>query len=104
MAKVIRERTAAELEQLQRETWDKARTTRDEAVAMLAQAMVDADAVRTEARAMMDRARSEVAALARRRDDINAQLGHLSGVIEALAVPERQGGGDSTPTREDQHD
>ena len=28
-------------------------------------------------------------ALASRRDDITAQLGHLSGVIEALAVPER---------------
>ena len=37
----------------------------------------------------MERARAEVAALARRRDDINAQLGHLSGVIEALAVSER---------------
>ncbi len=38
---------------------------------------------------MLDRARAEVAQLARRRDDINAQLGHLSGVIEALAVSER---------------
>ena len=27
--------------------------------------------------------------LAARRDDITAQLGQLSGVIEALAVPER---------------
>jgi hypothetical protein len=29
-----------------------------------------------------------VAALAARREDITRQLGHLSGVIEALAVPE----------------
>jgi len=29
-----------------------------------------------------------VKALAQRRDDITAQLSHLSGVIEALAVPE----------------
>jgi hypothetical protein len=38
---------------------------------------------------MLERARSEVAALASRRQDITTQLGHLSGVINALAVPER---------------
>lgn len=38
---------------------------------------------------MLDRARAEVASLASRREDITKQLGHLSGVIDALAVPER---------------
>jgi hypothetical protein len=37
---------------------------------------------------MLERARAEVAVLAGRREDITRQLGHLSGVIEALAVPE----------------
>jgi hypothetical protein len=38
---------------------------------------------------MLDRARTEVAALASRRQDITPQLGHLSGVIDALAVPDK---------------
>ncbi|HEY3409299.1 MAG TPA: hypothetical protein VGK53_14095, partial [Propionicimonas sp.] len=88
-AKMIRERTAADLEKLQRDTYEKSRASREEAVALLTQAREDADTARAEARALMDRARAEVATLARRRDDINAQLGHLSGVIEALAVSER---------------
>jgi hypothetical protein len=96
-ARVIRERTATELETLQREAYGTARTTREEAIAMLAKARTDADQVRAEARALLDKARAEVTALARRRDDINAQLGHLSGVIEALAVPDGPGpGGPST--------
>ena len=90
-AKVIRERTATELETLQREAYGTARTTREEAIAMLAKARTDADQVRAEARSLLDKARAEVTALARRRDDINAQLGHLSGVIEALAVPDSPG-------------
>ena len=36
---------------------------------------------------MLERARSEVARLAGRRDSIARELGYLSGVIEALAVP-----------------
>jgi hypothetical protein len=31
-----------------------------------------------------------VASLASRREDITKQLGHLSGVIDALAVPEQR--------------
>jgi hypothetical protein len=37
---------------------------------------------------MLDRARADVAALTSRREDITKQLGHLTGVIDALAVPE----------------
>ena len=36
---------------------------------------------------MLERARGEVARLASRRDNIATELGNLSGVIEALAVP-----------------
>jgi hypothetical protein len=90
-AKLIRERTATDLEALQRETYESVRATREEAIAMLAKARIDADLARTEARAQLDKARAEVATLGRRRDDINAQLGHLSGVIEALAVPDAPG-------------
>jgi hypothetical protein len=39
---------------------------------------------------MLERARAEVASLASRREDITRQLGSLSGVINALAVPEHQ--------------
>jgi hypothetical protein len=36
--------------------------------------------------------------LASRREDITKQLGHLSGVIDALAVPERTQPGDQRTT------
>jgi len=88
-AKLIRERAAADMEQLQHETYERVRILRDEAVALLNEARADADATRAEAREMMDNARGEVALLAQRRDDITAQLGHMSGVIEALAVADR---------------
>ena len=88
-AKLIRERAAADMEQLQHETYERVRILRDEAVALLNEARADADATRAEAREMMENARGEVALLAQRRDDITAQLGHMSGVIEALAVADR---------------
>jgi hypothetical protein len=90
-AKLIRERTGADLEALQRETYESVRATREEAIELLATARTESDQVRREARAQLDKARAEVATLGRRRDDINSQLGHLSGVIEALAVPDEAG-------------
>jgi hypothetical protein len=86
---MVRERTAQEIERLQRETHESHRRAREELVTTTAQARADADRVREEARAMLERARSEVASLASRRQDITTQLGHLSGVINALAVPEK---------------
>lgn len=59
----------------------------------LAEARDEADQLRAQAREAVEAARAEVHTLAARRDDINTQLGHLSNVIEALAVPERLGGG-----------
>jgi hypothetical protein len=55
---------------------------------MLADARAEADQLRSTARTLLADARSEVDALARRRTAITAELGQLSGVIEALAVPE----------------
>ena len=49
---------------------------------------------------MLERARSEVAALASRRQDITTQLGHLSGVIDALSVPDRAAA-QGSPTPDD---
>lgn len=87
-ARQIRERAAADLEHLQRSTYAQTADLRDEAVRLLAEARTSADAIRAEAQQALQQARAEVAALARRRDDIQTQLGSLAGVIEALAVPE----------------
>jgi hypothetical protein len=87
-ARVLRERSATDVSRLQTEAHEQRRAVRDEATAILAAARTDADTSRAEARELLTQARAEVRALAERRDDINAQLGHLSGVIEALAVPQ----------------
>ena len=55
------------------------REARAELVRSVSSARTEADQLRAEARGMLDRARAEVAALAKRRDDITAQLGTLSG-------------------------
>jgi len=88
-SRVLRERAAAEVARLQTEAHEHRRAVRDEATKTLAAARGDADKTRAEARDLLRQARAEVKVLADRRDDIAAQLGHLSGVIEALAVPER---------------
>ena len=60
---------------------------RAEVTDLVADARREADELRTEAHELLDSARTEVAALSRRRDEIAAELSQLSGVIEALAVP-----------------
>ena len=92
----MRERTAAEVERLQRESHQSSQGARAELIRVTQDARADADRIREEARTMLERARAEVAALAARREDITRQLGHLSGVIEALAVPETRTS--TTPT------
>jgi antitoxin component HigA of HigAB toxin-antitoxin module len=91
-ARLIRERTAAEVEKLHREAHADRRAARAELVQTLAEARDEADHLRAQAREAVEAARAEVHSLAARRDDINIQLGHLSNVIEALAVPERFNG------------
>jgi len=87
-ARILRERAATEVARLQTEAHENRRAVRDEATTTLAAARADADTNRAEARDLLTQARAEVKVLAQRRDDITAQLSHLSGVIEALAVPE----------------
>ncbi len=96
-ARLIREGTAAEVEKLHREAHADRRAAREELVRTLAQAREEADRLRAQAREAVDAARAEVHTLAARRDDINTQLGHLSNVIEALAVPERLVGDAALP-------
>ena len=62
--------------------------------------------MRTQARALLEDARTEVAVLAKRRDEIAAELSGLSGVISALAVPpDPQHDARPTPSESDaQHD
>jgi hypothetical protein len=86
-ARVLRQRAAETVSRLQREAHEHRRAVRDEATSTLAAAPADADTSRAEARDLLTHARAEVKVLAARRDDITAQLGNLSGVIEALAVP-----------------
>ena len=86
-AQVLRESTTAELDRLHRESLERHRLQRAELVALTDEARADADRIRSEAAEMLEQARAEVEALARRRSDITTQLGALSGVIDALAVP-----------------
>jgi hypothetical protein len=97
-ARLLRERAAEAVSQLQTEAHEHRRAVRDEATTTLAAARADADASRNEARMLLTQARAEVKVLADRRDDIAQQLGHLSGVIEALAVPESGGKANGLPT------
>ena len=87
-ARAVRERVAEQVGASQRELHQLRRTTRAEATELMASARAEADELRAAARQVLADARSEVASLARRRDAITAELGQLSGVIEALAVAE----------------
>ena len=55
---------------------------------LLAEAAREREQAAREALDLLEEARAEVDALRRRRDSILAELGGLSGVIQALAVPE----------------
>jgi hypothetical protein len=73
---------------MHREAHEYHRAARAEIIKASEEARIRADAVRAEAHAAVERARAEVHTLASRRDAITAQLGHLSGVIDALALPD----------------
>jgi vacuolar-type H+-ATPase subunit H len=66
---------------------DELRRARAEGAQLVATARAQADEMRAQARRTLEDARAEIALLARRRDGITAELGQLSGVIQALAVP-----------------
>ena len=86
-ARMLREQVAAEVARGQREAQDVLSKARAEAQQLIDEAAAEADRLRERARAMLDEARSEVTALTYRRDDIVRELGEVSGVIAALAVP-----------------
>lgn len=63
------------------------RAEREESLGLAAQAREEADRVRADARRRLEEARAEVEILSRQKTEITGQLSHLSGVIEALAIP-----------------
>lgn len=65
------------------------RRAREQALAYVAEGRSEADQLREGARRALERARAEAARLQEQRDVIAGELGQLSGVIEALSVPER---------------
>lgn len=89
---MVRERTTNEIGQIHRESLERHQQQRAALIALTDEARADADRIRREASEMLERARAEVEVLARRRTDITSQLGALSGVIDALAVPDHTPG------------
>ena len=71
-----------------REGAESLRRGREESARLLSEAQADADRIRAQARQVLSDARAEVESLGRRRDQIARELTDLSGVIEALAVPD----------------
>jgi vacuolar-type H+-ATPase subunit H len=86
-ARTLREQVALEILAKERAADDELRRARAAGAGMVADARAEADELRAQARRTLDDARAEIALLARRRDGITAELGQLSGVIQALAVP-----------------
>jgi len=93
----VREKAAEHLAQAQAEARDLRRSAKQEVAKAIATARSEADELRSKARSILAEARAEVAVLTAHRDEINKQLGDLSGVIEALAVSERPQRATPTP-------
>ena len=88
----MREQAAEDLARVQTETRELRRSANDDSNRLLTRARTEADELRSAARTLLAEARAEVAVLSAHRDEISKQLGDLSGVINALAVPESSGG------------
>ena len=87
-AGALRAQVADEVVAARREGAEAMRRSREESARLVTEAQADADRVRDQARQVLSDARAEVEALRRRRDEIADELTQMSGVIEALAVPE----------------
>jgi ElaB/YqjD/DUF883 family membrane-anchored ribosome-binding protein len=85
----VRQSAAEDVERMHREAHEYHAAARAEIMKASEEARQRADTVRAEAQAAVERARAEVHTLAARRDAITAQLGNLSGVIDALAVSDQ---------------
>jgi hypothetical protein len=90
-ARTLREQVAAEVARAQREAQQIVSAARDEASALVEEARRDRERAAAESAALLDGARAEVAELEQQRRAIVDELGGLSGVIQALAVPEPAG-------------
>jgi vacuolar-type H+-ATPase subunit H len=86
-ARALREQTAQQVLGRQRTADEELRRARAESAAIVTEARHEADELRAQARRIVEEARAEVALLARQRESITEELGQLSGVIQALAVP-----------------
>ena len=95
----IRTAVAEEVVRLRAEAAEELRSAREEAAETLRTAQAEAEEVRSRARTLLDDARAEVTELRGRRDRITGELSQLSGVIEALAVPD-----DERATNDDPHE
>jgi chromosome segregation ATPase len=89
-AGVMRSAVADEVVRLRAEASEELRNARGEAAETLSRAQSEAEELRATARRLLDEARAEVTELRERRDRITGELSQLSGVIEALAVPDDQ--------------
>jgi hypothetical protein len=96
-ARTLRTQVADEVLAKQHAADDELRRARAEGASVVAAAREEADELRAQARRTLEDARTEIALLARRRDGITAELGQLSGVIQALAVPTSN----QSPTQQD---
>lgn len=90
-ARVVREQVAEQVGRSQREMYEVRRAAKAQASLTISDAHAEAEDVRTLAYRLLAEAQAEVALLTERRDAIAAELGQLSGVIEALAAPDEQG-------------
>ncbi|MEZ5194321.1 MAG: hypothetical protein R2734_18850 [Nocardioides sp.] len=87
-AKTLQEQIAAEVMRSQHEAQEVLARARQEADELHALAAREREVAAREALELLDEAKAEVETLERRRDAIVAELGGLSGVIQALAVPD----------------
>lgn len=84
---------------MHQEAYEYHRSSRLEIMKLTQQAQERADRMHADAEAATQRARDEIAGLLAQRDNISRQLEDLSGVIDALSIPERlpQASGAPTP-------
>jgi hypothetical protein len=87
-ARSVRAHVAEEVGRTQQEMFELRRTTKAEVAELMQRARADADQARTQARQSVADAHAEVEELQARRQAITLELGGLSGVIEALSMPD----------------
>ncbi|HEX8093417.1 hypothetical protein [Jatrophihabitans sp.] len=87
-ARAVREQVAEQVGQSHREMYESRRAAKAEAGALVGDARAEAEDLRAQAHQQLAEVRAEVALLTDRRDAIAAELGQLSGVIEALSDPD----------------